>query len=210
MVEFIQNLIGNDLIATAVMSFVPMIELKGGIVFARGAGLDFFTALALAYLGSTVAFLLVYWLIKPILALMKKIKWFNGLALKIEAYCQKKADEALLKSQGKAKKAKSVTFLKQLAVFIFVAIPLPLTGVWMGTAVAVFLDLKFKDSILPVAIGNLIAGLMIALLAELFIAIWNIAVLDYVLYALLGLALILLVVTIIKVAKQKTNVDEKE
>lgn len=44
MVEFIQNLIGNDLWATIIMSFVPLIELKGGIVFARGVGFNFLEA----------------------------------------------------------------------------------------------------------------------------------------------------------------------
>ena len=187
------------------MSLIPMIELKGGIVFARGVGFNFFLALALAYVGSTVAFLFVYWIVKPILKLMKKIKWFNNFALKIEGYCQERADKALKKSENSAKKAKSATFIKQLAVFIFVAIPLPLTGVWMGTVIAVFLNLSFKKSILPVVIGNLVAGIIISLLAELFIAVWNITALDYVLYGLLGLALVLLVITIIKIVRHKPN-----
>lgn len=207
MVHFIQNLIGNDYIATSIMSLIPMIELKGGIVFARGAGIGFFIALALAYVGSTVAFVFVYWIVKPILKLLKKIKWFNTFALKIEGYCQKKADDALKKSQNTAKKGKSAIFIKRLAVFIFVAIPLPLTGVWMGTVVAVFLNLKFRDCILPVAIGNLVAGIIISLLAELFIAVWNIAALDYVLYGLLALAAILFIFTLIKVTRQKPVTD---
>lgn len=203
MTVFIQKLIGNDCLATGIMSLIPMIELKGGIVFARGVGLNFFLALALAYAGSTLAFLFVYWVVKPILNLMRRIKWLNAFGLKIEGYCQKKADDALNNGKSKAHKIKSATFIKQFAVFIFVAIPLPLTGVWMGTVIAVFLNLKFRESILPVALGNLVAGIIISLLAELFIAIGDVAMLDYVLYGLLVLALILLVITIIKVAKQK-------
>ena len=65
MVNFIQNLIGNDVLATAIMSLVPLIELKGGIVFARGAGLDFFTSFLLAYVGSTLVFFPIYFLLKP-------------------------------------------------------------------------------------------------------------------------------------------------
>ena len=41
MTEFIRQLVGNDILATIFMSFIPLIELKGGIVFARGAGIDF-------------------------------------------------------------------------------------------------------------------------------------------------------------------------
>ena len=74
-----------------------------------------------------------------------------------------------------------------------------MTGVWTGTATAVFLNLKFKDTILPVAIGNLVAGLIISVLAQVCLTLWNIAVLDYILYALFALAVLLLIVLIVKV-----------
>jgi uncharacterized membrane protein len=210
MVEFISNLIGNDKIATVVMSLVPMIELKGGIVFARGAGLDFLISFLLAYLGSTIVFIPIYFLLRPILNLMKKIAWFNKLACKVESYFEKKANETMEKQNEKAKNQQtkrkrglSETALKQIGVFIFIAIPLPLTGIWTGTAIAVFLNLKFKDVILPALLGNLVAGLIISGLSALFLAIWTIEALDYVLYGLFVLALILLAITIIKIAKQK-------
>ena len=44
MTEFISNLIGNDHVATLIMSFLPLIELKGGIVFGWNA-LGFIKAL---------------------------------------------------------------------------------------------------------------------------------------------------------------------
>lgn len=209
MTEFISNLIGNDILATAIMSLIPLIELKGGIIFARGAGLGFFESLGLAYIGSTIVFIPIFFLLRPVLALLKKIKFIKILADKIENYIQKKANGAVEKQSGKKK---SENFIKQLAVFIFVAIPLPMTGVWMGTAIAVFLNMKFKDSILPVVLGNLSAGLIISGLAELCILIFNnIKVLDYILYGLFALALILLVITIIKVVRQKPEQEnEKE
>ena len=210
MVEFISNLIGNDFWATLVMSLFPLIELKGSIVFARGVGMDFFTAFALSYLGSTVVFVVVYFLLKPILNLLKKIKWFSRIALKCESYCEEKAKSAVENQKKKGKSSNiSETLLKQLGVFIFVAIPLPMTGVWTGTAVAVFLGLKFKDVVLPVCLGNLVAGLLISLLAQLCISLWNIAVLDYILYALFAIAVVLLAVLIVKVALQKPK-DKKE
>ncbi len=210
MVEIISNLIGNDFWATLVMSFFPLIELKGGIVFARGVGMDFLSALLLAYVGSTIVFIPIYFLLKPILNLLKKIKLISRLAKKAESYCQQKATTALeqQKANGKASKM-SETLLKQLGVFIFVAIPLPMTGIWTGTAIAVFLNLKFKDAVLPIVLGNLVAGLLISTLAELCMAIWSIAVLDYILYALFVLAVIFLVVLIIKVAKQNPKKEEK-
>ena len=45
MVELISGLIGNKYLATMILSFIPLIELKGAIVFGRGAGLGFLGAL---------------------------------------------------------------------------------------------------------------------------------------------------------------------
>ena len=207
MTQFISNLIGNDIIATIVMSIVPLIELKGGIIFARGAGLGILEALGLSYVGSTIVFIPFFFLLRPILRWLKKIKFVETFANKIESYIQQKANSAVDKQSGK--KGRSENFIKQLAVFIFVAIPLPMTGVWMGTAIAVFLNMKFKDTILPIMLGNLVAGLIITGLAELCVfAFNNIKVLDYVLYGLFALAVILLVITIIKIVKQKPKTSE--
>ena len=81
-------------------------------------------------------------------------------------------------------------------VFAFVAVPLPMTGVWTGTAIAVFLGLKFWDAFFPVAVGNLVAGLLISLFTWIFK--------DYVQYVILALgigALALLVLFIVKVVR---------
>ncbi|MBQ6727336.1 MAG: small multi-drug export protein [Clostridia bacterium] len=210
MVEFIQNLIGNDKIATLIMSFIPLIELKGGIIFARGASLNFFESFGLSYFGSTVAFIPVFFLLVPILNLLKKIKWFNAFADKIELFFKDKADNALKKAEKSGKKAHTEKFYKILGTFIFVAIPLPMTGVWTGTAVAVFLGLKFKDAVLPVVIGNFIAGAIISVLAEIILAAsGNLAILDYVLYGLFALAAVMLILVIVKISLKKKTAEEK-
>ncbi len=186
---------------TVIMSLIPLIELRGGIVFARSIGFSFLEAFILAYVGSTLVFIPIYFLFKPILKLLKKIKWFNGFAVKVENYFQDKAEDTLKKQQDNtAKKGLSERFKKILGVFIFVAIPLPMTGVWTGTAIAVFLDLKFKDAVLPIAFGNLIAGLIISVLSEIFKEY-----LDYILWGLFVLAGILLIITIIKISKGKKD-----
>ena len=208
MTEFIKNLIGNDLISSIILSLIPLIELKGGIVFARGAGFSFLKAFGLCYLGSTLVFFPVFFLLKPILNLLKKNKAFNKFALKVEGYFENKAAGVSEKSEGNAdrvKAKKSGTFYKCVGVFLFVALPLPMTGVWTGTAIAVFLGLKFKDAILPVISGNAVAGLLISAIAELCVAVWNVGALDYILWGLFVLAVIILVFTLIKMSKVKTE-----
>ena len=46
-----------------------------------------------------------------------------------------------------------------LAIFIFVAIPLPGTGVWTGSLLAAMLDLRFRYAFPVIAVGHLVAGL---------------------------------------------------
>ena len=205
MQEFLVRVFGNFW-GTVVMSVFPLIELKGGIIFARGVGYSFFKSLFLAYLGSTIVVIPVFFLFVPLLNLLKKIKFVNKFALKIENYFKNKAEETLRSSEEKQKKRGrncSATFLKQIGVFVFVAIPLPMTGVWTGTAIAVFLGMEFEDAVFPIALGNLVAGLLIEALAELCIAVWTIESLDYILWGLLALAVVLLIATIIKISLTK-------
>ncbi len=200
--DFISALIGNDYLATLLMSFIPLIELKVGMVFAWDK-VNHILAFLLAYVGSTSAFFLVYFLLKPILNLLKKINFVNKIAVKIEKYFSDKATKTLDERKEKNKKGISEKLLKQLSVFIFVAIPLPMTGVWTGTAIAVFLDLKFSEAVLPVVVGNFIAGLLICLLS-IFCNLVGIS-LDLILWILLGLAVLLLIVFIVKVLTKKSD-----
>lgn len=209
MKNFLVKIFG-EIWGTVIMSVFPLIELKGGIVYARSVGLNFFESLGLAYLGSTIVMIPIFFLLVPILNLLKKIKFVDKLAYKTENYFKVKASDTLSDQQKKQKggKTRSEVFYKAMGVFIFVAIPLPMTGVWTGTAIAVFLGLKFKQAVLPIAAGNLVAGLLIEGLAELCIALWTINSLDYILWGLFALAAILLVVTVIKMSKSKPSADE--
>ena len=204
MTGFISNLIKNDLVSSIIVSLIPLIELKGGIVFARGVGFSFFKALGLCYLGSTLVFFPIFFLLKPILNLLKKNKAFNKFALKVEGFFESRAEKVNKNGDIQSENGKrSGTFYKCVGVFLFVAIPLPMTGVWTGTAIAVFLGLKFKEAVLPVVVGNAVAGLLISVLAELCITIWDIGALDYILWGLFALAVIILVFTIIKLSRVK-------
>ena len=165
----------------------------------------------MAYFGSTAAFLPVFFLLTPILKLLKKIGWFATFAEKTENYFAEKSAAALKKAEKRGGKAKTENFYKTLGVFIFVAIPLPLTGVWTGTAVAVFLGMKFRDAVLPVIIGNFVAGAIISVLAEIVVAVWgDPVILDYVLYGLFALAAITFAAVVFKIScRKKVTAEEK-
>lgn len=50
---------------------------------------------------------------------------------------------------------------------IFVAIPLPGTGVWTGCLAASIMEMSLKRALLSVAIGSAIAGIIVTVLCSL-------------------------------------------
>ena len=158
-------------------------------------------------MGSTLVFFPIYFLLRPILNLLKRLKIISRFAEKIEKYFTDKAEETLKKQEKNTEgHVLSQTLIKQLGVFIFVAIPLPMTGIWTGTAIAVFLNLKFRHAVLPVVLGNLIAGLLICGLSALC-GVLSIS-LDLVLWILFALAVVMLIILIVKVCSKKTTDSE--
>lgn len=198
--EFLVEIFGNPYLTVFFISMIPLIELKGAIPvgMTEAFGLGLLETAAVAYLGSTVISFLVFFLLKPVFALLKEIKFFNLIVRKCEGLFIHKAEEIASKTNGSvdatAKK------IMMISLLIFVAVPFPVTGVWTGTAIAVFLNLKFRESVIPLALGNLIAGSMITLLTFLFEAY-----VDIIIYCLFALALIMLIVTVIKIAKSKPS-----
>lgn len=166
-IEFFRELLNNDILTIFIISMIPIVELRGAIPVAIEMGLSWYEAFGYAFLGSIVVAPILLLILMPILKAMKKIKAFRWLANAVEGLFQSKAESV----KNKAKKAdskKTEDIIKIVGVFLFVAIPLPLTGVWTGTAVAVFLGLGFWKSLLAVSIGNVSAGLIMTGLSLLF------------------------------------------
>ncbi|HNT72328.1 MAG TPA: small multi-drug export protein, partial [Methanothrix sp.] len=48
-----------------------------------------------------------------------------------------------------------------LALTLFVAVPLPVTGAWTGSAIAFIFGLKFKEAFSAIAAGVVVAGVVV-------------------------------------------------
>ena len=100
------------------------------------------------------------------------------------------AEEKTLNKRGKYNKK---FWLKTLGLFGFVAIPLPLTGVWTGTCIGVMLGFNFWETCAIVIAGNLTAGLIITFICSIFPAFTTI-----ILYVFLGVVVVLALYGVIK------------
>lgn len=228
MTEAIRNIFStifgdNVILATILIAMLPIIELRGAIPF--GMSLEFWGTNALGNIASFLWSFLGSSLVVPILALifiplinwLKKTKWFSGLATKIENRIKSKTDKITQDAETKSeehtevvgeenKKSRKKFWLKVLGLFAFVAIPLPLTGVWTGTCVGVMLGFNFWQTCGIVIAGNLTAGLIITFICSIFPAFTTI-----ILYIFIGFIVAFILYGIIKslINKKKFNNENK-
>ena len=195
MTAFFENLFSsifgnNAVLATILIAMVPLIELKGAIPFGmsgeiwKGAELSKWGAFGCGVLGSCLVVPILALIYIPLIKWLKGTKLFRRIAEKIENRINAKKQ-----SVEKRNSKKSFVF-KILSVFLFVALPLPLTGVWTGTCLAVALGLGFWVSTIVVILGNICAGLIITLLSSIIPPM----TFFYVFLALIAIAIIFLLV----------------
>ena len=181
MTAFLNNLFStvfgdNIIIATVLIAMIPIIELRGAIPFATNPGfwenvtLNNWSAFGWSLLGSSLIVPLVALITIPGIKWLKSTKVFNKVATTLENRVKKKADK-IEGSNEKSRKFTKSYWKKMLAVFAFVSIPLPLTGAWTGTCVAIFIGLDFWSTCISVISGNVVAGLLITLILQFFPAL---------------------------------------
>lgn len=200
-VNFLQSGIKNPYIIVLLVAMFPLIELKGAIPIGIRLGLNLWESAGLSFIGSTLVTVPIFFLLLYVFTLLKKIPLINKLVYKLEAIFERKAEKISQNKNDEPETIKQRFFKK--ALFIFVAVPLPLTGVWTGTAIAVFLNMKFRNAIVSLALGNLVAGTFITLITFLFKDY-----VDIIITGILIIAVIMLIVLIIKIAVSKPKQTE--
>ncbi len=163
----------NSWLATIIISMIPIVELRGAIPF--GSAVSFWGEYALpvwksflySVLGSSLVCVILTFLFWPIFKWLKKTKLFKKLADAVENKLNRSSKNINEKAQAETNEKKAWWF-KWLGVFAFVAIPLPLTGVWTGTCIALFIGLSKKDTMTSVILGNLIAGVIMTIISYFF------------------------------------------
>lgn len=201
LLNFFKSITDNGELITLLVSMFPLIELKGAIPIGTGLGLPLVRSALLAYSGSTLIVIPIFFLLIPIFNLLKKIKFVKKIVQKIETVFEEKAKSVAKNANDKSED--QVRKFLMLALFIFVAVPFPVTGVWTGTGIAVFLNMKFKDAFLPIVFGNLVAGTIITIITFFFKAY-----VDLIISILLVIALIMLTIFIVKLVKSKPKTEE--
>ncbi|MBR4859004.1 MAG: small multi-drug export protein [Clostridia bacterium] len=147
LVGVFQGKIPEELIVF-IISMLPVVELRGGMIAAKLLDVEFIKAFIICYLGNILPIPFILLFIRRIFNFLKRFSATEKLVEKLEASSLRKSD--------KIKKSRIWGLLT------FVAIPLPGTGGWTGSLIAALLDMRIKISFPVIALGVLIANLIMS------------------------------------------------
>ena len=133
-------------VAVFLVSMVPILELRGGLLAASPALLNvpILRAIPICIVGNIVPIPFILLFIRQIFKWMKKTKTFRGLITKLEN-----------RAMGKSDQIKRYEFL---GLLLFVGIPLPGTGAWTGALIASLLEVDIKKSSIAILCGLFMAS----------------------------------------------------
>ena len=138
-----------DILITFLISFSPFGEARAGIPYGELTGLPIMLAFVIGLLGNLLVFPLLY----------KGIELSNKHLLKNPLY-KKSAIYLSVRARTKTK-----TIIQKYGVWglmIFVMIPLPVTGAYIGTIAAYIFGISYQKSLIAISSGITISSIMVA------------------------------------------------
>lgn len=144
-VEVFQGNVPKELLIFLI-SLLPVLELRGGMIAAKLLGVQLAKAFVICYIGNILPIPFILLFIRRIFKFLKRFKATGKLVEKLE-----------VRSMRQSEKVKR---WRNWGLLLFVAVPLPGTGGWTGALIAALLDMRIKTSLPIIALGVLIANLI--------------------------------------------------
>ena len=141
----------NKNILVFIVSMLPIVELRGGLIAASILKIECFKAFIICFIGNILPVPFILLLIEKIFELLKKWNFTKKIINKLEKKTLEKSDQ--------------ITKYGYLGLLLFVGIPLPGTGAWTGSLLAVLLNLNKKKSFIYISLGVLLAGIIMSIIS---------------------------------------------
>ncbi len=136
------------------LALSPIAELRGAIPLGIVRyDMPWFYVFPIAIIGNLIPVPLLFLLLEPLSKLSNKMGIVGVWVEKFLKRTQRRAD--------------SINRYGKIGLMLFVAVPLPFTGAWTGAIAAYLLGFRFRDAILPIAAGVLIAGIIVTVISVL-------------------------------------------
>lgn len=136
---------------TAAFTLLPISELRGAIPYAVINGMHPLTAYFFCVILNALLGPLVYLFLDSLHRLFYRWNWYRSLFDKIVTRARHKVESQVEK-------------FGYLGIMLFVGIPLPITGAYTGTLGAWILGLDRRKTVIAVAGGAAISGIIVSLL----------------------------------------------
>ena len=149
--QYISELGGGAAFATFIVSMLPVVELRGAIPIGVALGLPVWKAAIISLVGNILPAPFIIAFIRVIM------DWLRTKSKTMRRFVE------WLERKGTGPKADRVRKAEFWGLLLFVGIPLPGTGAWTGALVAAMLDIRMKRAMLPIALGVLLAAVLVSL-----------------------------------------------
>lgn len=153
LVNFFINIFGglNKDIIIFIISLMPILELRGGMLAATLLKIPYIKALVICVIGNILPIPFVLLFLEKVLEIFEKWK----VTRKVVRWLERKAQS----------KRTQIDKYGYLGLILFVGIPLPGTGAWTGSLVAIMLGLDKKKSFICIMVGVVLASIIMSILS---------------------------------------------
>lgn len=134
-----------------IISMLPLLELRGGILAAALLDMNGINSFIICLIANIIVIPIALFLLEVIFKLLRKINILDKIISKFEKKCLSKREQ--LDKYG------------YFGLFLFVGIPLPGTGAWTGCFLASLLGMNKKKSFLAAMAGVLMAAIIMQILS---------------------------------------------
>ena len=159
---FLSEYVSKEL-AVFIVSLLPILELRGGMIAAALLGIPYVQAIIISIIGNVLPLPFILLFIKRVFKFMVDHNILKKLVLKIQNIGETKAGALIEKYPRRV----------SLGLFLFVAIPLPGTGGWTGALIASLLNIKVKQSAPVIMLGVLGAGVIMSIITYAIPALFS-------------------------------------
>jgi len=154
-VEFLNNFHMNREFIVLIVSMLPIFELRGAIPLAvLHFEMPVLTAFLISWVGNLIPVLPIIYFLEPIRKALSHVKIINRFF-----------DWLYARTYRRGKK---VVRWGAIGLSLFVAIPLPITGAWTGSVVAILFDIKPRYAFPAIILGVTVAGILVSAFVSIF------------------------------------------
>jgi uncharacterized membrane protein len=137
------------------LTVLPFIELRGGLPvivdYAIRNGQSIWPYFFIVLILNILVILLIFMFFDLLHKVFMRLKWYEKVVGKVLARLQRRMEKVRARMDRWG----------YIALMLFVAVPLPVTGAWSGSLIAWALGLNRWKSFLAISAGIIIAGLLV-------------------------------------------------